>query len=408
MSYDVIVVGGGLSGYVAAAKAAQMGKRVLLLKEGTGCFPFLSGCIDLWGYPDEREPATDPVAEIDRHLAADPLHPYGRLRDVLDDSLAFLREACEPYVSYAPPGGRNITVPTPLGMPRPAFLAPKSQYRTGWEAAQKIVLVGFREYRDFFPSLVAANINRWRGEGAVSLMVTLGLPRHVDAPTLARLLEKEAYWRLFVEQVAARAGGASLILAPAVFGLESSAELLSRLGRILGTPLMEMATLPPGVPGLRLYRALHRYVLARGGEVTGNIRVTGAESAAGACRAVTACDAVRQRRYEGRSFVLATGSFVSGGFAGYGDGVIEPVMHLPVYGRGEVSGDEPFLSRRGKDFMKVGLLVDENLHPLDEKGRVLYDNVFVTGAKLAGCDHAVEKCGTGVAVASGYKAGLKS
>jgi len=406
MNYDVIVVGGGLSGFVAAAKAPQMGKRVLLLREGTGCFPFLSGCIDLWGCRGGEDPTT----WIDRRVAADRLHPWGRLRDVLEDSISFLREACAPYVSYVASGGENIVVPTPLGVPRPTFMAPHSQYRPGWEDARKILVAGFREYRDFSPALVAANLNRWRGRGEAATSVTtdLGISRYVDAPTLARLLEKERYWRLFVEQLASRMGKSTLVLAPAVFGMDSSAELLTRLGRVLGAPVMELATLPPSVPGLRLQRALRRYVLARGVRVTDNIRVTEAEVEGGICRAVIADDGLRRRRFEGRSFVLATGSFVSGGFTGYGDHVTEPVMHLPVHGRGLVAGDEPFFATQGREFMKVGLLVDENLHPVDDKGRVLYNNVFVTGAKLAGQDHAVEKSGTGVAVASGYKAGLKS
>jgi glycerol-3-phosphate dehydrogenase subunit B len=49
-NYDVVVVGGGLSGLIAAAVAAESGKRTALLTKGAGTLSISAGVIDLLGY----------------------------------------------------------------------------------------------------------------------------------------------------------------------------------------------------------------------------------------------------------------------------------------------------------------------------------------------------------------------
>ena len=50
MFYDVIVIGAGLSGLMAAEAAQSQGARVLLLAKGMGSLPLTTGCIDGLGY----------------------------------------------------------------------------------------------------------------------------------------------------------------------------------------------------------------------------------------------------------------------------------------------------------------------------------------------------------------------
>ena len=48
MHYDLIVIGMGLSGLMAAKTAVDMGRKVLLIGKGLGTLTLFSNTIDLW------------------------------------------------------------------------------------------------------------------------------------------------------------------------------------------------------------------------------------------------------------------------------------------------------------------------------------------------------------------------
>ena len=51
---------------------------------------------------------------------------------------------------------------------------------------------------------------------------------------------------------------------------------------------------------------------------------------------------------------------------------------------------------------RVGVAVDDKWRPLDASGAVVYDNVHVCGATLAGADPQREKSGNGISLVTGY------
>lgn len=63
------------------------------------------------------------------------------------------------------------------------------------------------------------------------------------------------------------------------------------------------------------------------------------------------------------------------------------------------------MSVEGQPFSRFGIRVNNLLQPVDQKGTPLVENLMVVGSNLAGCNYPVEKCGGGVAVSTGYKAG---
>ena len=54
----------------------------------------------------------------------------------------------------------------------------------------------------------------------------------------------------------------------------------------------------------------------------------------------------------------------------------------------------------------MGVKVNSDLKPLDADGQVILNNVRFAGRVLGGYDFAAEKCGQGVALATGRYAGL--
>ena len=56
MKYDLMVIGMGLSGLMAAKTAADHGLKTMVLAKGAGIFQVLLGGVDLLGYYPEEDP----------------------------------------------------------------------------------------------------------------------------------------------------------------------------------------------------------------------------------------------------------------------------------------------------------------------------------------------------------------
>src|SRR5512147_1883736 len=81
MFYDVIVIGAGLAGLMAAEASREKGARVLILAKGMGSLPLTSGCIDGLGYFPESSatPVSSPLETLGELKRVNPAHPYSRL-----------------------------------------------------------------------------------------------------------------------------------------------------------------------------------------------------------------------------------------------------------------------------------------------------------------------------------------
>jgi glycerol-3-phosphate dehydrogenase subunit B len=106
------------------------------------------------------------------------------------------------------------------------------------------------------------------------------------------------------------------------------------------------------------------------------------------------------------ALVLATGGIAGGGLVARADGTLEePLLGLRVV----APAADAWLARDGLDpaghpIDGAGVVVDARLRPLGPGGRPAFPNVAVAGGILAG-QHAVrERCGDGVAIASGWRA----
>ncbi len=94
MHFDLIVIGMGLSGLMAAKTAAEMGKKVLIVGKGLGALSILSNTIDVLGILPETVKMKDGLSQwIEEH----PEHPYGKV------GLEKIWEALSSFNSFFPP-----------------------------------------------------------------------------------------------------------------------------------------------------------------------------------------------------------------------------------------------------------------------------------------------------------------
>jgi glycerol-3-phosphate dehydrogenase subunit B len=76
MHYDLIIIGTGLSGLMAAKTAAEAGAKVLIIGKGTGSLCLFSNTIDVLGNLPKGAKMAD---ELPRWLEDHPEHPYSKL-----------------------------------------------------------------------------------------------------------------------------------------------------------------------------------------------------------------------------------------------------------------------------------------------------------------------------------------
>ena len=415
--YDVVVVGLGLAGMTAGLAAAEQGANVLVLGKGYGTTHFRSGTIDVLGYV-EGQRTRSPRQALPGFVAAHPDHPYALVGVHLEPALELLRAVtADQGLSLRGSLDANQLVATAAGTLRPTCMAPRS-LAGGWAGA-RVLAAGFEGYRDFDPELFAAVFPAAAAEHdldvtvrAVRLTVPQLARRHLDGLSLARLFEQRTFRAQLLEELGPRLGDATLVAFPAVLGMERAAAVHDELERELGMGVVELPTLPPSVPGMRLQRALEAALRRRGAriQVGATARL---ERWRGRATMLEVASAAHPTRMALRAVVLAAGGLASGGLEVEQAGTItETVAGLPVAAPPGAPSDEwfrdAFLGPVGQSAGLAGLRVDERMRPLAASGSVAGDNVFAAGGILAGAQRPVERSADGLACVTGYVAGREA
>jgi glycerol-3-phosphate dehydrogenase subunit B len=403
---DVLVIGAGTAGLTAAVRLAQSGVKVAVVATGAGSMGLAPGTLDLLGYVPQL--VEDPWATLPTFVREHPGHPYARV------GVERVRTAMEWFQTVAADLGyqgdlkHNRLLPTALGALRPSALVPDSMASGEVSRGARILIASLRGFRDFFPQLVAANL----GVSSLALNVrSLEVEWSGDATDLA----PQRLWRQ-LEQAPARSrlaaslrnglDEAQVVGLPAMLGREHSGEARRDLEDQLGVPIFEIPTLPPSLPGLRLLDLLKGALRRAGGRLVLGESATGFHARGREVLAVTASQPPRVEEYQAGAFVLATGGVGAGGIeVNRSQQAREPVFDLPLADVPPDSQDwfgPDYLSDH--PFDRAGVRVDGSMRPLDGSGEVIYSNLYVVGAELAGAEPWREKSGEGISVVTAFRA----
>lgn len=411
---DLIVIGAGYSGLTAALRAAESGRRVLLLSKGAGTTHWAGGWLDVMGYypVDSETPVQSPDAALARVVADNPQHPYARVQrsDLLGAIQAIQHAASARGLTYVGGLDRNMTLPTPIGGLRPTAYAPSSLAAGQMRPGEGVLILGFNRLGDFYPSLIAANLTV---QGIQARGVGLDVPaidkRKVMTPVLlAQMLDHPDIRKEAIRMAKAVLGRETRVGFPAVLGFQRAPEVLADFERGLGVPVFEIPALPPSVVGYRLFNALRARLEAQHVRVLLGPQVIGSEVAEGrAVSILTESAGQRGVKYSAPDFILATGGLQGGGtVAEYGGGVREVVFNLSVAApETQQAWFEPrFLNATGQPIYRSGITVNDEMQPLDTTGLVALRNVRVVGSALGHWDAWREKSHEGVALATAWRA----
>jgi glycerol-3-phosphate dehydrogenase len=415
---DVLVVGAGLSGLIAALTAARRGKRTLLICRGAGALSIGGGTIDILGYVGGKPVRGDPFSAFQE---LNPDHPYvllgaDRVRAALDFLQTLAAERGFPLLQAGSPRQGNAWLPTALGTLKPVWLAGAAMNPEAVRSARTLAVVGVEGLKDFSPRMVIRGLAVSAPFAGKAMQASL-LPappflsgsdrRDMTAFDLARFLDTPAGLAWLLETMPPAAGPAEAVLLPSFLGIGRSAAVHALLEQTLGRKVTEVFCPPPAVTGLRLQRMLREALRDLCVPVLSNVEISGSLTEGGRCLGLTAELAGKRHVYRAGSFIIATGGVFGQGVSTLPGRALETIFRLPVPmpATQEMWSCPSLFGRSPHPFARMGVSVDGQLRAVDQGGEAIFSNVFFAGRTLGGYDFASEKSGGGVALATGHAAG---
>jgi glycerol-3-phosphate dehydrogenase subunit B len=374
--------------------------------------------------------APDVTAAFDAFVTARPQHPYTLAGlDALQGGIAALRTVAgaaginflgDPDLSGL--GGANFRLPTALGAAIQVALAPESFAAGDLRQPGAMLIAGPAGWRDFYPRLCAENLAR---QGVAAQAVTFDLPEmhtsKFDATPvgLARLFDRPEVRARVAAQLKPKLDGAARVGLPAILGLAHSAEAHRDLSDRLGAPVFEIPTLPPSVPGMRLFNAFKAALTAAGVPILLDMTATRGIVEGTQAAGMIIPNVVRDQTYRAGTFILATGGLYGGGITSDFRGELqEAVFGLPLRLPGAMdawfgerllpasagAGAPAASTQHSHAVHLAGVRANRQMQPLDGSGCVVLANVRVAGRLLADYDPVAEGSTEGVWLATAYRA----
>jgi len=279
-------------------------------------------------------------------------------------------------------------LPTIVGTYQPASYAPSSVWVPDPALPGTVAVVGVRGLTGFNAEFIAERLSfqadtlgfltRYH---ARMIELPRGGRQSITAYDAAVCMEMEESRRELAAALQPAAEAADLVILPGILGIKVTAGDLGAFGDAVGCPVCEMATMPPSVPGLRVYHHLLEYLQKTGVELNLGHPVRHCLLDRTYCTAVSLATPGRDRLLPAKAVVIATGQVVQEG---------EP---------GAAGIDLPF------DLRKDGIKVNRQLQPLNKEGAVIADNVYVAGSILGGNN---PKNGNAAAITTGCQAGISA
>ena len=431
---DVLVIGGGVAGAVAAAHLAALGRSVTLIHKSTGASGYSSGAVDVADSKIDEVPGiTDPFdrgygwlksAQKIRHKNS--YHPYAQCEEQLEslsNALSLLIELTADVSMQRREDGHNHILATQLGTIKRSALVQKS---LSCDAAtlDSNACVGIVEISGLlgFEAKPVVDMLHWIGQMRTG-------PSFQVLPIQMSLAPKSGGWRSMVEAAYALddeqmqnefvqslkqalkevSVKPDQLLFPAVMGFQNPLGILQMIQEATTILSHELLALPFSVPGMRLSKALfsglsRRQVSCINGKIESYVLQEGKLLS------------VLMHRAEGqrielwpKAVILATGRTLAGGIIN--EGIMnDAIFNLPAWtDQGPVLDKFPLdmtqsLVEAPHELFRLGLACDHQQRPLDQFGELFASNLYAAGSIMKGYDPAKEATGIGVAAVLGFMA----
>lgn len=388
MKFDTIIIGGGLSGLTCGIALAKAGQNVAVVSAGQSNLHFSSGSFDLVGYNDGQA-VKDPFKALEQMPETHPYHKIGNPDSLAEQARKLLDEA---GVKMTGDNHKNHYRLSPVGKLIPTWLTMDGLFTVNSAEelnGKQICLGNIVGFLDFPVPYLADGLRHY---GATVDLCTVTTPRleharqspsEMRATNIANYLADDENVQEVAEALEkALPGKVDLLLLPAVLGIAND-HAAKRLQQLLPVETKFVATMPPSVPGTRIQTLLRQYFQKLGGTLLPNDTVVkGQIENNNVVRVYT--ENLAETPLEASHFVLAAGSFLSGGLASNYDGIFEPIFRLDMEGsdkRTDWTADKLF---DRQPYQSFGVKTDK--HFLVSKDNNTINNMYAIGTMLSGND----------------------
>ncbi|HMK51125.1 MAG TPA: anaerobic glycerol-3-phosphate dehydrogenase subunit B, partial [Thermodesulfobacteriota bacterium] len=258
MHYDLIVIGMGLSGLMAARTAAEAGQKVLIVGKGIGSLCLFSNTIDVLG----SLPNTIKIRDgLPQWIKNSPEHPYSKVGlERIEEALSSFLFLFPPPYSFHAIDNMNCLLPTGAGTLRPTYLIPTTMVEGAALDRGNTLVVGFKGFKDFYAHYVADQLE-YRG---ITLSIPDTSPQEMSATALARLMGEKSFREKIGREIKKQLHDETRIGFPAVLGINDPARVKEDLEEIIGAKVFEIPILPPSIPGMRIFDRFKEWLIRKG------------------------------------------------------------------------------------------------------------------------------------------------
>jgi len=412
LSCDLFVIGQGLTGMSAALFAANRGLTVCQTGRSHPLV-FHSGLFDLLGaLPTHMKTnVADPWEAIEDLKKKNRNHPYSKVnkRDIKEAFNEIKTFLSSEGLVYDDASGKNSELITSIGTVKTSYLIPLSMRSAVSALKEKspTLIVDIKGLREFSAIQIKETLNKsWPDITTATLDFSFGQKGEKTAEHLARALDLEQNRDILVNAILPHLKHEKAVGLPPILGIHKSTEAIRDMERKLGVTVFEIPFLPPSPPGVRLKETFEQGLEKKGVIRFGNAQIDVVTANDDGTFTVTLSSDYMKKTVLAQGIVLASGRFMGKGLVADRKKVREPIFDIPVVQPETREGwyRNLFFDKRGHDINKAGLVTDSFQRPLGQDGAVLYDRLFAAGSILAYQDWTREKCGSGIALATGFNA----
>lgn len=396
MKSDAIIVGAELDGLVAAMRLVENGYSVRLFSNGASSLHYAPGGIHMLAQIASGEVSIDPfdaIAELDAS------HPYRKIGiDQLKSAFRWYTDAVAKFRQPVVVGNGNQDAVSAAGLRIPVYAISEHQATFEKLAGKRAAIICFDGHRDSPTELLMDGLaergvtaNRVEVESPGTVLENAAIARTFD--TMESL---DSYFTRVRGQIPA---STDIIVFPAVMGLHNFQHVLATARRVIGIPCLEVPTLPPSLPGMRLEFAFRDHL-----KNAGAIFHTGAFPNAHSVDedGWNSLYDNTGRCYQAATVIVSSGGVLMGGLDVDSHGLIhETALGLDVFQTSPLEAGGVVESLDA--LHTTGIETDGSLRP-QLRGSGRSGNVFVTGRTLAHWNPVQEGSSEGVCIATGWVA----